>query len=78
CIARAAPDEVGAKILLGRLAIRRKDYDEARSIVESFAGHELLGDMNAAQKEFDTAIEVYARVHEMLPTFGECHETRRR
>ena len=75
-IARAAPDEVGAKILLGRLAIRRKDYDEARSIVESLllskdnaaAGHELQGDMNAAQKEFDTAIEAYARAHEMLPT----------
>ena len=75
-IARAAPDNVGAKILLGRLAIRRKDFDAARSIVESLllskenaaAGHELQGDMHAAQKELEHAIEAYARAHEMVPT----------
>ncbi|GEM_PF-1037329 len=72
-IADIAPNAVGAQVLLGRLAIRRKDFEQAKGIatelisgVDNAAiGHELLGDSFAAEDRPEDAIETYMQAAEL-------------
>lgn len=74
-IAEVAPEAVGAQVLLGRLAVRRKDYEGAGAIIDALspneesaaAGFELKGDMERAREQIDAALEAYTRAHELAP-----------
>ena len=75
-VAEIAPDAVGARVLLGQLAIRRKEFDEATRIGNTLLsseehvqrGHELLGDVHVAQQDFEAAHEAFLKAHEANPT----------
>ena len=62
-------------MLLGRLAIRRKDYDEANAIIGTLLsngetesiGYELKGDMEQDRANTEASYEAYIRAHEMTP-----------
>ncbi|MCB1748179.1 MAG: PEP-CTERM system TPR-repeat protein PrsT [Gammaproteobacteria bacterium] len=74
--AEVAPEAVGTQVLLGRLAIRRKDFDQARAVADSLsksgdgaaAGLELRGDVYLAQDELEDARKAYLAAHEKTPT----------
>lgn len=77
-VAELAPEAVGAQVLLGRLAIRRQDFEESKRIVEILladedsqaAGYELRGDELLAREQFKAAREAYAEAFETAPDSG--------
>ncbi len=74
-IAEIAPDAVGARLLLGRLAIRNKDFEQAGNIASALraddkhaaAGHELEGDILNAQGNSEAAREAWLRAFALAP-----------
>ncbi|MGR8918711.1 MAG: XrtA/PEP-CTERM system TPR-repeat protein PrsT [Gammaproteobacteria bacterium] len=74
-VAAIAPDAVNARVLLGRLAIRRGDFDEADTIVAGLlaepasaaAGHQLAGDVRMAQDDLEGARQAYLAAFETAP-----------
>lgn len=74
-IADVAPEVVGARVLLGRLAIRRRNFDEAGQIADAIiagdenaaAGYELRGDVRAAQGDPEGARAAYLQAFETGP-----------
>ncbi|MGE0485759.1 MAG: XrtA/PEP-CTERM system TPR-repeat protein PrsT [Gammaproteobacteria bacterium] len=71
-----APEAIGTRVLLGRLAIRRKDFDEAQALADALAksaegaaaGLELRGDVRVAQGKLEEARQAYLAAHEKAPT----------
>ncbi|MEQ8659314.1 MAG: tetratricopeptide repeat protein, partial [Gammaproteobacteria bacterium] len=73
-----APEAVGTRVLLGRLAIRRQDYAEAERIAGALiseaasaatiaGGHELRGDLLLARGDRAAARAAYAAALEAAP-----------
>ncbi len=74
-IAQVAPDAAPTRVLLGRLAIRRKDYAQATTIAKALLadpqhaalGHELAGDARLAQDDAKGARAAYLAAFEVGP-----------
>lgn len=74
-IAAIAPEAVGAQMLLGRLAWRRKDFEAGRRIVESLkakddtaaSGFELEGELYEIQGEDERALTAFETAFERSP-----------
>ena len=74
-IAEIAPEAAGARVLLGRLAVRRKDFDSAEKISRALIateenaaiGHELEGDAYVAQEQLTAALAAYEQALAISP-----------